>query len=286
MKSYSVILAQSAYWWLLPASCVLGLIVGSFLNVVVARLPVMMQRGWQLACAEVCDLPPPEHPRFNLAWPRSHCPACHHTLRWHELIPVLSWLWLRARCAHCNTRISPIYPLTELATAALFAGCVIRFGFSPTTLAAMALCAALLTLALIDARTMLLPDAITQPLLWAGLLLSLTDYGFVTPFDAIVGASAGYAALWLLATGFRLVAGKEGMGQGDWKLLAALGAWFGWQALPTIALAASVAGIVISVLMMLLRRMARDQPLPFGPYLAAAGLVILFWPALTWPGPG
>ncbi len=281
MESYSVTLAYSADLWWLPLAGLLGLVVGSFLNVVIARLPVMMEHAWQDACAEIHGQPAPARPRYNLAWPRSHCPECRHTLAWYELIPVASWLWLRARCAHCKAPVSWQYPLTEIATGILFAACALRFGPGVTALAAMGFCAAIVALAMIDARTMLLPDSLTQPLLWAGLLLNLGTSGFVPLADAVIGAVAGYVSLWLVATGFRLVTGKEGMGQGDWKLLAALGAWFGWQALPVIVLLASVAGALIGVIQILRKRASRGQAVPFGPYLAAAGLVTLLWPGLA-----
>lgn len=275
MQSYSATLAQSAEIWLLPAAVVLGLLVGSFLNVVIARLPVMMEHAWQDACADIHGHEAPARDRFDLAWPRSHCPSCRHVLSWQELFPVLSWLWQRGRCRHCAARVSWGYPLVELLTSALFLACAFRFGLSFTTLAGMALCAALVALAAIDARTMLLPDSINQPLLWAGLLLNLGPYGFASIADATIGAAAGYGVLWLVATVFRLATGKEGMGQGDWKLLAALGAWFGWHALPGVILMASLAGVVVSVALLVARRATRDQAIPFGPYLAGAGIVTL-----------
>lgn len=276
MQSYSATLAQSAEIWLLPAAILLGLLVGSFLNVVITRLPVMMEHAWQDACADIHGQHAPVRERFDLAWPRSHCPSCRHVLSWRELFPVLSWLWQRGRCRHCAAPVSWQYPLVELATSALFLACALQFGLSFSALAGMALCAALVALAAIDARTMLLPDSINQPLLWAGLLLSLSPYGFVPIADATLGAAVGYGALWLVATVFRLATGKEGMGQGDWKLLAALGAWFGWQALPGIILMASLAGVLVSLVLIVARRATRDQAIPFGPYLAAAGIVTLF----------
>lgn len=281
MQSYSAILAQSAEIWLLPAAVVLGLLVGSFLNVVIARLPVMMEHAWQDACADIHGHDAPVRDRFNLAWPRSHCPSCRHALSWHELFPVLSWLWQRGRCRHCAAPVSWSYPLVELLTSALFLACALRFGLSFTTLAGMALCAALVALAAIDVRTMLLPDSINQPLLWAGLLLNLGPYGFAPLADATIGAAAGYGVLWLVATVFRLVTGKEGMGQGDWKLLAALGAWFGWQALPGVILMASLGGVIVSLVLIVARRATRDQAIPFGPYLAAAGVITLLRTSLV-----
>jgi len=275
MQSYSATLAQSAEIWLLPAAFLMGLLVGSFLNVVIARLPVMMEHAWQDACADIHGHDTPVRERFNLAWPGSHCPSCRHALSWHELLPVLSWLWQRGRCRHCAAPVSWRYPLVELLTAALFLACAFRFGPSPAALAGMVLCATLVALAAIDARTMLLPDSINQPLLWAGLLLNLGPYGFASIADATLGAAAGYGSLWLVATVFRLVTGKEGMGQGDWKLLAALGAWFGWQALPGVILMASLAGVAVSLVLIVARRATRGQAIPFGPYLAAAGVATL-----------
>lgn len=281
MESYSVTLAPGSAFWLWLA-IVGGLVVGSFLNVVIVRLPVMMERAWHDACAELHDQAAPERPRFDLAWPRSNCPACAHTLAWYELIPVLSWLWLRGRCAHCGVRVAIRYPLVELATALLFAACIWRLGPGLSAAAAMALCAALVALAAIDADTMLLPDSITLPLLWVGLLLSLTPWGFAAPAAAIAGAASGYGLLWLVATGFKLITRKEGMGQGDLKLLAALGAWFGWQALPVLILLASVAGVLVGVVLLLTGKSRRGQPMPFGPYLAAAGLAVLLSPHPAW----
>lgn len=281
MESYSVTLSHNGLIWLVCAVAG-GLIVGSFLNVVIARLPIMMEHAWRDACAELHGAAGAERPRFDLAWPRSHCPECRHTLAWYELIPVLSWLGLRGRCAHCGSRIAARYPLVECGTALLFAACVWRLGPGVPALAAMVLCAALVALAAIDANTMLLPDSITLPLLWAGLLLSLTPWGWVTPGAAIAGAALGYGLLWVVATGFKLVTRKEGMGLGDLKLLAALGAWFGWQALPALILLSSVAGVVVGVVLLLTGRSRRSQPLPFGPYLAAAGWAVLFLPHTAW----
>lgn len=277
MESYSVTLALgSAVWWW--SAIVGGLVVGSFLNVVIARLPIMMEHAWHDACADLHDTGAPSRPRYDLAWPRSHCPACQHTLAWHELIPILSWLRLRGRCAHCGSAIARRYPLVELSTALLFTACLWRLGPGIPALAAMGLCATLLALAMIDADTMLLPDNLTLPLLWAGLLLSLTPWGFTGPTAAIGGAALGYGLLWLVATGFKLVTRRDGMGHGDLKLLAALGAWFGWNALPAIILIASLAGVLIGVVLLLTGKSRRGQPMPFGPYLAAAGWAVLLLP--------
>lgn len=278
MESYYLIHSENIAW--LALATIFGLIAGSFLNVVIVRLPIMMDHAWREACAELHAHAPPPQPRYNLAWPRSHCPACQHVLAWHELIPVLSWLRLRGRCAHCSATIPVHYPLVELVTAFLFAACVWQLGPGAPSLAAMALCAVLIALAMIDIRTMLLPDSLTQPLLWAGLMLAWSGHGFTGLHDAVSGAALGYGLLWLIATGFRLIARKEGMGQGDLKLLAALGAWFGWQALPAIILMASLGGVVVGLGLLALGKASRGQALPFGPYLAAAGLVWLLVPAV------
>ncbi len=281
MESYLATLGQPAIW--LPFSALLGLLIGSFLNVVAARLPIMMEHAWQEDCLALQDLPAQPRPAFNLAVPRSHCPACQRGLAWHDLVPVASWLWLRGRCRHCTAPIAVRYPVVEVATAALFALCAWHFGASITALAAMAFCACLLVLAVIDLDTMLLPDAITQPLLWGGLVLALTPWGLVPVAHAVAGAAAGYTALWLVGTLFQVTTGKEGMGQGDMKLLGALGAWLGWQALPGVVLAASLVGVAVGLGLRVLGRLLRDEPLPFGPCLAGAGLLALFLPDwLTW----
>lgn len=282
MESYLGIPPAYAGAWLYAVAVLLGLVIGSFLNVVIARLPLMLEHEWQQACAEGRGEAPVEAPALSLARPRSHCPACGATLRWRELVPVLSWLWQRGRCRHCDAAISARYPLVELGSAGLFALCAWRYGASPEALAAALLCGALLALAVIDLRTMLLPDAITQPLLWAGLLFNLTSHGYAGLHAAVSGAAAGYLALWLVAVVFEKITGKEGMGLGDAKLLAALGAWFGWTALPGIVLVASLAGAATGLALLATRRIARGQPLPFGPFLAGAGLIVLFVPDTAW----
>ncbi|GAA4337336.1 A24 family peptidase [Pigmentiphaga soli] len=265
------------------AAAVLGLVVGSFLNVVIVRLPRMMERGWEVQCAELRGEEPAAAPRFDLSRPRSHCPACSHPLAWYENIPVASWLALRGRCAHCGTAIAWRYPAVELLTAALFAACALRFGAAPAALAAAGFCAACVALAFIDAETLLLPDGITLPLLWAGLLANL--WGLFAPLaDAVIGAMAGYVLLWLVYWGFLLATGREGMGHGDLKLLAAIGAWTGWQALPAVVLLSSLAGVAIGLALVAMRRAALRQALPFGPYLACAGVAALLggWGWVRW----
>jgi leader peptidase (prepilin peptidase) / N-methyltransferase len=261
---------------LLICTGVLGLVVGSFLNVVILRLPRMMQLAWQREAREILELPPVAGTRYSLTWPPSHCPGCQAPVRAWQNIPVLSWLLLRGRCAGCGQAISVQYPLVELASALLSAVCAWRFGASPELLAALLLSWALLALAMIDARTTLLPDAITLPLLWLGLLLALGPV-FASLPDAVIGAAAGYLSLWSVFWLFKLITGKDGMGYGDFKLFAALGAWLGWQALPMIILLSSVVGAAVGILQILFRGRGREAQLPFGPYLAAAGWIALIW---------
>ncbi|GLR14119.1 type 4 prepilin-like proteins leader peptide-processing enzyme [Chitinimonas prasina] len=260
-------------------SLCLGLIVGSFLNVVIHRLPKMMESEFRHECA-VIDLPEdaeePARPRYNLAVPRSACPGCGALITARDNIPVLSWLWLRGRCRHCQTAISPRYPLVELTTGLLTAAMAWHFGPSLLAVGAILLVWFLVALFCIDADTYLLPDSLTLPLLWLGLLFNLNGI-FVPLQDAVVGAMAGYLLLWLVYWAFKLVTGKDGMGYGDFKLLAALGAWMGWQCLPVIILMSSVAGAIIGISLTLLARRGWGKPLPFGPYLAIAGLATLFW---------
>jgi type 4 prepilin peptidase 1 (EC:3.4.23.43). Aspartic peptidase. MEROPS family A24A len=261
---------------LLAAVCgVFGLLVGSFLNVVILRLPRRMEAGWRREARALLELPDDDAPPPPGLWsPPSHCLSCGATIRpWHNL-PVLSWLWLRGRAACCGARLSWQYPLVELLTGVLAAVCALRFGWSPQLPAALLLTFALLALAGIDLRTQLLPDDITLPLLWLGLLLSLVPV-FTSPVTAILGAAIGYLALWALYHVFRLLTGKEGMGYGDFKLLAALGAWFGAAALPVILIIAALLGTAVGLGLIALRRQDRSQPIAFGPWLALAGWVML-----------
>lgn len=262
---------------------VLGLLVGSFLNVVIHRLPKMMELRWALECAELqCteDSPTatvPEAAPFNLMVPRSRCPHCDHQIRWYENIPVFSYLALRGRCSQCSASISARYPAVELMTASLFAWCGWHWGLGWEALAWSGFSAAVLALACIDWDTTLLPDDITLPLLWAGLCaagLRLTD---TTLPDALWGAVAGYLSLWLVYWAFKLVTGKEGMGYGDFKLFAALGAWFGWQALIPVILMASVIGAVIGIAIKLKGNLREGGYVPFGPFLALAGLTSMVY---------
>lgn len=254
----------------------LGLLVGSFLNVVIYRLPVMLRRQWQQECAEFAGQPADEHPPFNLCTPRSRCPHCQHPLSALDNIPLLSWLWLKGRCRYCRAPIAKRYPLVELATAVLAALALWRFGASPQLLGALLFSWVLLCMTLIDLDHLLLPDNLTLPLLWLGLLLNLNSL-FSPLEDAVLGAALGYGVLWSLYWLFKLATGKEGMGYGDFKLLAAIGAWFGWQALLPVLLLASVTGATLGLGLMALRRLGEERVLPFGPALALGGWLYLLW---------
>lgn len=254
----------------------LGLILGSFLNVVIHRIPLMMERQWHTQCAELQGKSPPDQERFDLLIPRSRCPSCGHKIRAWENIPLLSYLLLRARCSGCSAPISSRYPLVELLTGILSAFVAWRFGVGWETLAALVLSYALIALTFIDFDHQLLPDTITLPFLWLGLALSL--FGIFTDVRAsLIGAIAGYLSLWLVYHLFRVLTQKEGMGYGDFKLLALLGAWLGWKMLPAIILFSSVVGTVLGTLWLSLSSRDRGTPLPFGPYLAAAGWLALMW---------
>lgn len=255
----------------------LGLAVGSFLNVVIHRLPRMMEREWRQQCAELSGDPtPPAEPPFNLATPPSRCPNCERPIRPLENIPVLSYILLRGRCAGCQTSISLRYPAVEVLTGGLSALAILHFGAGLAGLGALAFVWAMLALGFIDFDTQLLPDSITLPLLWLGLLLNLAGTYTALP-AAVLGAAAGYLILWSVYWLFRLATGKEGMGYGDFKLLAAIGAWVGWTALPLTILLSSLVGALVGISLIVLRRQGRDVPIPFGPYLAAAGLIALLW---------
>ena len=259
----------------------LGLCVGSFLNVVIHRLPKIMEQEWLAQCAELRGESVSTAASLSLAKPRSRCPACGHQITSMENIPVLSYLLLRGKCAGCGTTISPRYPIIEVLTAVLSAYAAWHFGPTLQTVGALILIWCLIALAAIDFDTQLLPDAITLPLLWLGLVFNLMDTYVDIP-AAVVGAMAGYLALWTVFWLFKLATGKEGMGYGDFKLLAALGAWLGWQMLPTIILLSSVVGAVVGIALIVVARRGRNVPIPFGPYLAAAGGIALFWgPQLT-----
>jgi leader peptidase (prepilin peptidase)/N-methyltransferase len=267
-------------------AALLGLVVGSFLNVVIYRLPLMLDRDWRRQCREMLEpgtAPAPDEPRFNLATPPSACPECRAPVRPQHNVPVLSWLALRGRCAACGMAISPRYPLVEALTGIVSALVVARFGLSLEALGALGLAWSLIALAAIDLDHQILPDVITLPLLWVGVafaLLGETNGGFIVLPDlpsSVMGAMAGYLSLWLVYHAFRLATGKEGMGYGDFKLLGALGAWLGWQALPLVILLSALVGAVTGIAFIVMRGRDRQQPMPFGPFLAAAGFVALLW---------
>ena len=269
---------HSLPWLYFSLVFLFSLMIGSFLNVVIHRLPIMLEREWQ---AEYLSYFNPEtqlqqEERYNLMVPRSACPHCGHAITAMENIPLLSWLWLKGRCRECQAPISARYPLVELLTALL--SLVVAATFAPGwgLLAALLLTWVLVALTFIDLDKMLLPDQLTLPLLWGGLLFNLTG-GFVPLADAVIGAMAGYLVLWSLYWAFKLLTGKEGMGYGDFKLLAALGAWLGWQALPIVLLLSSLVGAIIGISLILLRNHHQDKPIPFGPYLAIAGWIALLW---------
>ncbi len=269
------------------AFAVVGLVVGSFLNVVIHRLPIMLERQWIDECAEfMANSATPAEPSatgpdsvpFNLMWPGSQCPHCQQPIAWYRNIPVLSYLALRGRCSACRARISLRYPLVEVSSAALFYFCALRWGFSATTLAWCGFSAALLALAMIDWDTTLLPDDITLPLLWSGLIVAALQWNpGIDLADALWGSVWGYGGLWLVYWIFKGLTGKEGMGYGDFKLLAALGAWFGWTALLPLVLMASLLGAAAGLLLKWQGGLREGAYVPFGPFLAAAGFTSLFW---------
>ncbi|MDT8438485.1 MAG: A24 family peptidase [Wenzhouxiangellaceae bacterium] len=254
---------------------IVGLLVGSFLNVVILRLPALLMHEWRCQCRELLELPAADEPApASPAKGRSRCPHCQATIAAHDNIPLLSWLLLRGRCRHCSGSISFRYPAVELTSALLSIAVAALLGPTPEMLAGLGLTWALIAASGIDIDHQLLPDQITLPLLWAGLVLNL--FGLFTDLQsAVIGALAGYLVLWSVYHLFRLVTGKEGMGYGDFKLLAAIGAWFGWQVLPGVILLASFVGALVGIGLIVLRRMGREVPMPFGPYLAAAGWLML-----------
>jgi leader peptidase (prepilin peptidase)/N-methyltransferase len=269
-------LLQSSPPFFIALCIIVGLMVGSFLNVVIHRLPKMMEREWRAQCAELDGKAAEESPRYNLIVPRSACPHCNHPISALENIPVISYLLLRGKCRGCKAPISVRYPVVEALSGLLCGYVAWRFGFGLPAFAALLFVWALLALTFIDFDTQLLPDSITLPLLWAGLLLNLSHTYTDLP-SAVVGAAAGYLSLWSIYWLFRLVTGKEGMGYGDFKLLAAIGAWLGWQMLPLVILGSSVVGAVVGIILIVVARHGRNIPIPFGPYLAGGGLVALFW---------
>lgn len=273
----------STPWLFWPALVAVSLCVGSFLNVVILRLPRMMENAWRQECQALFGHDGDSAPEsaqgnaYGLAYPQSHCPECGNTIRAFDNIPVLSWLLLRGRCRHCGTGISARYPLIEALTAALSAVTMLILGTSVEALVTLPLVWALIALTVIDLETTLLPDSITLPLLWGGLVVSALGLGQVGLDAAFWGAVAGYLSLWSVYHLFRLLTGKEGMGHGDFKLLAALGAWLGWTMLPAIILLSSLVGAVVGIAMIAVRGHDRNIPIPFGPYLAAAGVIVLWY---------
>lgn len=269
---------HSLPWLYFSLVFLFSLMIGSFLNVVIHRLPIMLEREWQAEYLGYFnpEAQPQQEERYNLMVPRSACPHCGHTITAMENIPLLSWLWLKGRCRECQAPISARYPLVELLTALL--SLVVAATFPPGwgLLAALLLTWVLVALTFIDLDKMLLPDQLTLPLLWGGLLFNLAG-GFAPLADAVIGAMTGYLVLWSLYWAFKLLTGKEGMGYGDFKLLAALGAWLGWQALPIVLLLSSLVGAFIGIGLILLRNHHQNKPIPFGPYLAIAGWIALLW---------
>lgn len=262
--------------FLAVAAILLGLAVGSFLNVVIHRLPKIMEHGWLAECAAMRGEAPPQYEKLSLASPRSRCPQCGHAITAAENIPIFSYLFLKGHCRRCKARISPRYPLVEALSGVLSGYAIWHFGASWAGIGALFFIWCMIALTFIDFDTQLLPDSITLPLLWAGLLLNLGST-FTDLRSAVIGAAAGYLSLWSVYWAFKLATGKEGMGYGDFKLLAAIGAWLGWQMLPLTILASSMVGAVVGIALIVFARHGRSIPIPFGPYLAAAAVIALFW---------
>jgi len=261
--------------YLTVIAVLLGLCVGSFLNVVIHRLPRMLERQWRAECAEIAGTAPPAEARYNLMLPGSSCPACGRAITARENIPIVSYLLLRGRCSSCKARISPRYPIVEALAGILSGYAAWRFGFSAAALGALLFCWAMVALAFIDLDTFYLPDSITLLLLWTGLIFNI--FGVFTDLrSAVIGAIAGYLVLWSVFWLYKLATGKEGMGYGDFKLLAAIGAWLGWKALPLVILLSSFVGALVGIALIVFARHERQTPIPFGPYLAVAGIVALF----------
>lgn len=268
-------------WFEASIAGILGLLIGSFLNVVVHRLPKMMERQWAAECAELSGAAVKEEAPFNLMVPRSRCPHCGHAISWYQNIPVVSYVLLGGRCASCKAAISARYPAVEMATGALFFFCIWQWGATFTGMAWSVFSAILLTLALIDWDTTLLPDDLTLPLLWLGLLAAAMQWTPISLLTSFWGAVAGYLSLWSVFWAFKLVTGKDGMGYGDFKLFAALGAWFGWPALIPMILIASVIGAIVGIAMKFSTGLREGGYVPFGPFLAGAGLTALFFGPLA-----
>ncbi|BFM10855.1 type IV prepilin peptidase/methyltransferase PilD [Simiduia litorea] len=265
-------------WFYLTAITLFGLTVGSFLNVVIYRLPKIIQKGWKAECCELLEVAPEksDEGEFNLAFPNSHCPNCNTPIKAYHNIPVLSYLALGGKCHACKVSISIRYPFVELASGLLCFALAWNFGASLQTIALLFFTWSLIALTMIDVDTMLLPDDITLPLMWAGLIIN--SFGLITDFhSAFWGAVAGYGVLWSVFWLFKAITGKDGMGYGDFKLLAAIGAWLGWQSLPLVILLSSLVGAVIGIGLIMLRNQDNQTPIPFGPYLAIAGWIAMMW---------
>lgn len=254
----------------------LGLMVGSFLNVVIHRMPRMLEREWHEQCAWLQGREPEQGERYNLVLPASACPRCGHAIRWYENVPIISWMVLRGHCSQCQATISPRYPLVEALTGMLFATAAWTWGLETETFWVCLFLAVLVALTFIDFDTHLLPDNLTLPLIWLGLMANLAGR-FVPLEEAVIGAVAGYVSLWSVYHLFKFLTGKEGMGFGDFKLLAALGAWLGWKMLLPVVLVASLAGAMVGIALILFKGQTRDKPMPFGPWLALGGVINLFW---------
>lgn len=274
-----ILLLQQQSWHYLLLVFVFSLVIGSFLNVVIYRLPLMMEREWQAEFQAYFQqaATPAVTERFNLAVPRSACPSCHAPIAARDNIPLLSWLLLKGRCRHCHTRISIRYPAVELLTAVLATLVAWQFGVTTTAAVLLLITFGLVVLSFIDIDKMLLPDQITLPLLWLALVFSLSEHALVDPATAILGAACGYLSLWAVYWGFKLLTGKEGMGYGDFKLLAIFGALLGWQQLPLIILLSSLVGAVIGATLLSIQGKDKATPIPFGPYIAAAGWIAILW---------
>jgi leader peptidase (prepilin peptidase) / N-methyltransferase len=268
---------RAAPWLFVAGAVVIGLVVGSFLNVVIHRLPRMLERQWQADCAELTGAPPPPAEKMNLAVPRSACPSCGHRISALENIPVLSYLALGGKCKSCKAPISARYPFVEALSGVLAGYAVWRFGVTWAALSALVFVWVMIAAAFIDQETGYLPDDLTQPLLWLGILISMQETLGVDLSSSVAGAIAGYGFLWIIAKGWGLLRNLEAMGHGDFKLLAAIGAWLGWQALPGVVLISSFVGSVAGIAMMVATGQGMQAKLRFGPYLAAAGVVLLFW---------
>ena len=271
-----LITLQASQPLLITVVTLLGMLVGSFLNVVIHRMPIMLERAWQAECAYARGEEPAPQNKYNLVVPRSACPQCGHKISAGENIPVFSYLVLGGKCKQCKTPISARYPLVEALTGILSGYIAFHFGYGPQLLGALFFCWILVALTFIDFDTQLLPDDLTLPLLWLGLAFNISGH-FVALPHAVVGAMAGYLILWSVYWLFKLIRGKEGMGYGDFKLLAMLGAWGGWQILPLTILLSSLVGAVLGVIMLRLRNQETSTPIPFGPYLAIAGWIALLW---------